>query len=417
MYGNKEGTIALANAGANLAVSVKNNSSLISLMVNIIRSGLFNTSEVNNMITEDYIKALAKPGDVYDSNISSLLANGYHDLDNTVLYVNHLVDTTVKALGKKIAASLISPDLDSQYWLLVADALERNGVMIWFADSCYDAKKISNNERISDKIYELTEKVVSGSVEASNLPGLCKAVIAICNKYNKSPSILSSILTQSSFDTLNTKEQWGMLDSAVYTDRYFGGNSSAFVKCLNKLKFKTPTRDEVSSIVDLFCHEARNFNPSDLLARLVCRKIRPYVNLLSGHDIYVIAWSPNYYFINAMVDAGLGEDLAELYSMSDVCRSVLRENGLINDDEQQNNTDAHHKNAELVRAIIKHIANDTMSQSVRQAINENPAILDDDKIQDVLNNPDYEQSATARQLKRQYDQWVALPENKNKYDM
>lgn len=408
MYGNKDGVIALANAGANLAVRGKDDRAL---MFSIIESGLFSTNEVNNMITEDYIKELNKRSDLYSGNLTSLLGFGYNKLDNATSYVNHLVDVTVKALGKESAARRLHPDLDSTYWSLTADALERNGVAILFDDSSYYVKKISNNKRIADKIYDLAEKVSNGSITAFNLAGLCKAVVAICNEYNKSPSILSDILTQSSFDAFNAKDQWVMLQSVIYTERYFGGNSSALVQCLTKLKFKAPESEDVSDVISTFCREARNYNPSDLLVRLVCRKLRPYTNLIRRYDIYTIAQSTNYRFIDAMVDAGIGEDLAKELYMSDVCRSVLRSNDIITDNTQQSN------DAKLVRSIVHHIANDTMSTSVRQAINENPAILDNDKIQDALNDPANEHSVTARQLKRQYDQWAALPENKKKYDL
>lgn len=408
MFQNKDGVIALANAGANLAVRGKDDRAL---MFSIIESGLFSTNEVNNMITEDYIKELNKRSDLYSGNLTSLLGFGYNKLDNATSYVNHLVDVTVKALGKESAARRLHPDLDSTYWSLTADALERNGVAILFDDSSYYVKKISNNKRIADKIYDLAEKVSNGSITAFNLAGLCKAVVAICNEYNKSPSILSDILTQSSFDAFNVKDQWVMLQSVIYTERYFGGNSSALVQCLTKLKFKAPESEDVSDVISTFCREARNYSPSDLLVRLVCRKLRPYTNLLRKYDIYTIAQSTNYRFIDAMVDAGIGEDLAKESIMSDVCRSVLRSNDIITDNTQQSN------DAKLVRSIVHHIANDTMSTSVRQAINENPAILDNDKIQDALNDPANEHSVTARQLKRQYDQWASLPENKKKYDL
>lgn len=407
MFQNKDGVIALANAGANLAVRGKDDRAL---MFSIIESGLFSTNEVNNMITEDYIKEFDKSTN-YNSNLSSLLGYGYNKLDNATSYVNHLVDVTVKVFGKESAARRLHPDLDRPYWLLTADALERNGVAIFFDDSSYYVKKISNNKQIADKIYDLAEKVSNGSIAAFNLAGLCKAVVAICNEYNKSPSILSDILTQSSFDAFNAKDQWVMIQSVIYTERYFGGNSAALVQCLTKLKFKAPESEDVSDVINTFCREARNYNPSDLLVRLVCRKLRPYTNLLSKYDIYTIAQSTNYRFIDAMVDAGIGEDLAKESIMSDVCRSVLRSNDIITDNTQQSN------DAKLVRSIVHHIANDTMSTSVRQAINENPAILDNDKVQDALNDPANEHSVTARQLKRQYDQWAALPENKKKYDL
>lgn len=407
MFQNKDGVIALANAGANLAVRGRDDRAL---MFSIIESGLFSTNEVNNMITEDYIKEFDKSTN-YSSNLTSLLGYGYNKLDNATSYVNHLVDITVKVFGKESAARRLHPDLDSPYWLLTADALERNGVAILFDDSSYYVKKISNNKQIADKIYDLAEKVSNGSIAAFNLAGLCKAVVAICNEYNKSPSILSDILTQSSFDAFNAKDQWVMLQSVIYTEHYFGGNSSALVQCLTKLKFKAPESEDVSDVIDTFCREARNYSPSDLLVRLVCRKLRPYTNLLSKYNIYTIAQSTNYRFIDAMVDAGIGEDLAKESIMSDVCRSVLRSNDIITDNTQQSN------DAKLVRSIVHHIANDTMSTSVRQAINENPAILDNDKIQDALNDPANEHSVTARQLKRQYDQWAALPENKKKYDL
>jgi hypothetical protein len=169
--------------------------------------------------------------------------------------------------------------------------------------------------------------------------------------------------------------------------------------------------DEISHLVNIFCREARNFDPSDLLVRLVCRKIRPYTSLLSKNDIFTIAQSTNYRFIDSMVDAGIGEDLARESHMSDVCRSVLRSNDIVPADDQQQS------DVKLVKLIIQNIANDTMFPSVRQAINENPAILDNDKIQSALNDPANENSVTARQLKRQYDQWAALPENKKKYDL
>jgi hypothetical protein len=413
MYGNKEGTIALSNAGANLVVPGKDKRTL---MMSIIDSGLFTSAEVMGMITEQYFRNWITNNNTYTS-ISDIIYEGCLKLGNERNFTNHVVDMLFKATTPDVACSKLNTHMDSKStWLLVADAVARNGYTMKFISSSYYANKIARDKQMADKIYDQAEQVAQGNLKPSDLSALVKAVMAICSVQHKPLDILGNILTQSTFDELTAEDQWNTLISAIYAEKDFGESSCvALSKGLTKLKFKSPTSKDIGGVLHTYCTGDRNIIHNNDLRRLVCRKIRPYIKTIDEYDIRNnIAYSKDPLFINNMIDAGLGEALAAVtYGMSDVCRSELRSAGLISDsgERPRESDDAH-----LIRRIIRHISDDTMSTEVRRKINEDPSILANDSIQSALDDPSNADSVTARQLKRQYDQWYATTD-KPKYDL
>lgn len=414
MYGNKEGTIALANAGANLVVPGKDQRTL---MMSIIDSGLFTSAEVMGMITEQYFRNWITNNNTYTS-VSDIIYEGCTKLGNERNFTNHVVDMLFKATTPDVACSKLNTHMDSKStWLLVADAVARNGYTMKFISSSYYANKIARDKQMADKIYDQAEQVAQGNLKPSDLSALVKAVMAICSVQHKPLDILGNILTQSTFDELTAEDQWNTLTSAIYAERDFGEASCvALSKGLTKLKFKSPTSKDLGGVLHNYCTGDRNIIHNSDLRRLVCRKIRPYIKTIDEYDIRNnIAYSKDPLFIANMIDAGLGEALASVtYGMSDACRSELRSAGLISDsggERPRESDDAH-----LIRRIIRHISDDTMSTEVRRKINEDPSILANDSIQNALDDPSNAGSVTARQLKRQYDQWYATAD-KPKYDL
>ena len=413
MYGNKEGTIALSNAGANLVVPGKDQRTL---MMSIIDSGLFTSAEVMNMITVQYFRNWITNNNTYTS-VSDIIDEGCLKLGNERNFTNHVVDMLFKATTPNVACSKLNTHMDNKStWLLVADAMAKNGYTMKFMSSSYYANKIARDKQMADKIYNQAEQVGQGNLKPSDLSALVKAVMAICSVQHKPLDILSNILTQSTFDELTAEDQWNTLTSAIYAERDFGEASCvALSKGLTKLKFKSPTSQDLGGVLHNYCTGDRNIIHNNDLRRLVCRKIRPYIKTIDEYDIRNnIAYSKDPLFIDNMIDAGLGEALASVtYGMSDVCRSELRSAGLISDsgERPRESDDAH-----LIRRIIRHITDDTMSTEVRRKINEDPSILANDSIQNALDDPSNADSVTARQLKRQYDQWYATAD-KPKYDL
>lgn len=413
MYGNKEGTIALSNAGANLVVPGKDKRTL---MMSIIDSGLFTSAEVMGMITEQYFRNWITNNNTYTS-ISDIINEGCLKLGNERNFTNHVVDMLFKATTPDVACNKLCTHIDSKStWLLVADAMAKNGYTMKFISSSYYANKIARDKQMADKIYDQAEQVAQGNLKPSDLSALVKAVMAICSVQHKPLDILGNILTQSTFDELTAEDQWSTLTSAIYAEKDFGEASCvALSKGLTKLRFKSPTPKSLGGVLHSYCTGDRNIIHNSDLRRLICRKIRPYIKTIDEYDIRNnIAYSKDPLFINNMIDAGLGEALASVtYGMSDVCRSELRSAGLISDSgERPHEND----NANLIRRIVRHITDDTMSAEVRRKINEDPSILADDSIQNALDDPSNADSVTARQLKRQYDQWYATTD-KPKYDL
>lgn len=413
MYGNKEGTIALSNAGANLVVPGKDKRTL---MMSIIDSGLFTSAEVMGMITEQYFRNWITNNNTYTS-ISDIIYEGCLKLGNERNFTNHVVDMLFKATTPDVACSKLNTHMDSKStWLLVADAVARNGYTMKFISSSYYANKIARDKQMADKIYDQAEQVAQGNLKPSDLSALVKAVMAICSVQHKPLDILGNILTQSTFDELTAEDQWNTLISAIYAEKDFGESSCvALSKGLTKLKFKSPTSKDIGGVLHTYCTGDRNIIHNNDLRRLVCRKIRPYIKTIDEYDIRNnIAYSKDPLFIDNMIDAGLGEALASVtYGMSDVCRSELRSAGLVSDSGER---PRENDNANLIRRIIRHISDDTMSTEVRRKINEDPSILANDSIQSALDDPSNADSVTARQLKRQYDQWYATTD-KPKYDL
>lgn len=413
MYGNKEGTIALSNAGANLAVPGKDKRTL---MMSIIDSGLFTSAEVMSMITAQYFRNWITNNNTYTS-ISDIIDEGCLKLGDERNFTNHVVDMLFKATTPDVACSKLNTHMDSKStWLLVADAVARNGYTMKFISSSYYANKIARDKQMADKIYDQAEQVGQGNLKPSDLSALVKAVMAICSVQHKPLDILSNILTQSTFDELTAEGQWNTLTSAIYAEKDFGESSCvALSKCLTKLKFKSPTSHDLGGVLHTYCTGDRNIIHNSDLRRLICRKIRPYIKTIDEYDIRNnIAYSKDPLFIDNMIDAGLGEALASVtFGMSDVCRSELRSAGLLSDSGER---PRENDNANLIRRIIRHITDDTMSTEVRRQINEDPSILANDSIQSALDDPSNADSVTARQLKRQYDQWYATAD-KPKYDL
>lgn len=413
MYGNKEGTIALSNAGANLVVPGKDKRTL---MMSIIDSGLFTSDEVMSLITVQYFRNWITNNNTYTS-ISDIIDEGCLKLGNERNFTNHVVDMLFKATTPDVACSKLNTHMDSKStWLLVADAMAKNGYTMKFISSSYYANKIARDKQMADKIYDQAEQVAQGNLKPTDLSALVKAVMAICNIQHKPLDILGNILTQSTFDELTAEDQWNTLTSAIYAEKDFGEASCvALSKGLTKLKFKPPTSKDIGGVLHTYCTGDRNIIHNNDLRRLVCRKIRPYIKTIDEYDIRNnIAYSKDPLFIDNMIDAGLGEALASVtFGMSDVCRSELRSAGLLSDNGER---PRENDNANLIRRIIRHITDDTMSTEVRRKINEDPSILANDSIQSALDDPSNADSVTARQLKRQYDQWYATAD-KPKYDL
>lgn len=406
MYNNKEGTLALSNAGADLAILGRDDATLI---VNIINSGLFNTEEIVSMITEDFMKKFIER----DFYISRLLTIGCAKCNNPELFLDNLIKTTLKVTDKPaIINNGLSVRVNTRYWLMVANALERNGRAIYlYSRDSYFISQIVERREVADKVYELAEKIGNGILKTSSLSAYCAAVIEICNKYNKSADVLENLLKQDIFDDFSPFYQWETLSLA--TDKAVEAGST-LVRCLNKLKFKKPTPEMLYDVISNYSGliwQTNNKVPSSL-TRLVCRKIKPYAGIISGSGIARIASMDDRLFIEEMIDAGLGEELAGSWSMSRTCRQELEKEGISNIGHSH---DRETKSV-LINNIIYHIYNDTMDQDIRQRINEDPEILGNERIQDALNDPSNEDSVTAAQLKRQYDQWLASAE-KPKYDM
>ena len=408
-YNNKEGTLALANAGADLAIVGDS----AALMVNIINSKLFSANEIVSMITEDFMRKYIEK----DFFIRPMISSGCSNLDNPNLFLDKLISTTLKVTNKPtVICNGLSVNVNSPYWFIVADALERNGRAIYISgDDDYVISMVVEQRKVANKVYDLAEKIGNGVLKTGSLTGYCRAVIGVCNKYNKSVNVLENLLKQDVFNDFSPYYQWEILSLATDDERENEVVSDTLIRCLNKLKFKKPTPDMLYNVI-YNCSEIGNLDmngeiPSSI-TRLVCKKIKPYARIINDIGITRIAGMRDRLFIEEMIDAGLGEDLAACWALSNVCKQELEKAGIPNIGKPRNSLSGNG----LINRIIYHIYNDTMDQSTRQVINEDPEILSNEIIQDALNDPSNEDSVTAAQLKRQYDQWLASGE-KPKYDM
>lgn len=408
IYNNKEGTLALANAGADLAIVGKNDT----LLNNIIYSGLFSEKEIAGMITEDFMKNFLDR----HFGLANLLATGCGKFNNPELFLDRLISTAYKVTDKpEVIDEYLSVGIASKHWYMVASALERNGRAIKLdTHSKYLTNQITKDSKIADKIYTLVEKVGNGIIKTTNLASYCIAAIEICNKYNKPVKVLENLLTQNIFNEFSSEQQWKVLLLAISEASTTSGTNSTLIKCISKLKFSRPKGDielyRIISAYELLIMQTYNKVPNQV-TRLVCKKIKPYVDLMDNEEIRAIANMHDRLFIAEMIDAGLGEELAGCLSMSKECRQELEKAGISNIGERRDST-----RADLIKDVVRRIRSDSMNQATRQLIDKDPEILSDKRIQDALNDPSNIDSVTATLLKRQYAQWAASAE-KPKYDM
>lgn len=146
---------------------------------------------------------------------------------------------------------------------------------------------------------------------------------------------------------------------------------------------------------------------------------------LDSTDINIAIRIGSEYLIQYLIDNGLADKI--IYAVDDMnddltevklCRKVLAENG-VSDQRNHLSRDAIYSLDErnrIINNILSHIKKDTMSTEIRRIVDSDPSILDDDRIQDALNDSANADSVTARQFKRQYDQWYAT-QDKPKYDL
>lgn len=416
-----------------MVIRSNNNESLLALV--LAGASWYGSDEYRNVINasneDTFNKILDKDftGNVkaYLYILSEILLKSWNKFKSDSITNKILSIAFNNASDKRSILQLIdriggSRQLQADYYIAVMDACYKNG---WvpaidnFTDSDY------NNQPLCKKLFDSLNLLREGKVKLYDPSSLyLSTVIYIGNKYNWEMGDLSNILTQSYMDS--HKEDWQY--RFIY---YFAtsGQSSELVNVLKRIKLKRFSGYDFRNIIQLIADR----NDSDL-ARALCKQMRSYLinELLDQYNYFVldkIVGSKNEYFINYIIGIDTSKEFINLLieqceeeiergneSRASVCIKVLQDNGYSITSDSKSNARNDRKNRLLIRKIVEFINDDRMTSDIRQEINNNPSILDNEDIQKALNDPSNEHSVTARQLKRQYDQWAAAAE-KPKYDM
>lgn len=273
-----------------------------------------------------------------------------------------------------------------------------------------------NNRYISKMLFNTVNDVCSGKLKLYDGSSEYFNIIDfISNKYGWTIDNITDILTQSVIDQQSARWGWRYIIRAEESDK---------IKLLRKFKFKRLTQLDFSTyILPLL-----NTNNKELI-RALFKQTRLYI--IGNIDHYIsnglasyITGIKNKYFFECLLDLDdsgyIGNKLAHFCSRSayrtnsQVCIDALAEAGYDLDKAEIDYNKVKNNNL-LINDIIDHINDDTMSTNTRRAIEADPSILANSRIQDALNKAD-DDNTTARQIRTMYDRWAATAE-KDKYDM
>jgi ankyrin repeat protein len=404
---NNEGLIALVLAGANWSGDDVGN--IGRSIVSASNENTFSKILDKNFTTN--IKA-------YLYNLSNIICIAWNKFKSDSI-TNKIISIAFNVTSNKVSILQLLDRIDDRgqadYYISVMNACYKNG---WIPG--IDIIRNYSNRDLCKKIFESLNLLREGKVKLYDPYGLyLSTVISIGEKYNWELGDISNVLTQEDMDSHN--EEW-QCRFIYHFAKY--GHSSDLAKILKRIKLKQFTDYDFREIIDLII----DGNDYDL-ARALCKQMRPYLirEILGQHSYYIakIAGGRNEYFINYIIGIDTSKELINRLIQicaeagehrNSLCVKALQDNGYSITNDAGDSTENDVKKRKLINKIVEFINDDRMSSDVRQAINNDPSILDNEDIQEALNDPKNEHSVTARQLKRQYDQWAATIE-KPKYDM
>lgn len=267
------------------------------------------------------------------------------------------------------------------------------------------------NQTMAADLLELHKKAVTDKLKIrGSISRFVEHCYTLCKIAKQSPIFLGDLLTPQLLSKLDYVELNTLF---VYAIR---GDNQIVLRSLASSKKKLIASYVIRSVKDYNYHNLRLITKiidKDTLSSLDSYDIKLAILLNSEHLI-------QYFIDNDLADKILYviDDMNDDNSAVKLCRKVLVENG-VGDQRNHLSKDAVYnrdRRNSIINSILAHIKNDTMSTEIRRIVDSDPSILDDDKIQNALSDSANTDSATARQFKRQYDQWAAT-QDKPKYDL
>lgn len=359
-------------------------------------------------------------------NFSTSLHRFYSEL----LYIGDITVAQYEAIMKTIIENAAGVYDISRYAL---DNEIREGTVV---TSVQFAKKFNYcvmpfpdaiSQRNRDKknleaLFDICKECTNGSLKRYTLN-----ISSFLNIYYTLADALGIKLSSSDYEAMfNNAEFVSKLDdnevgNVVYES--FENKNIAILNALVKNKVRRCPLTKSISIVFKFINNNNNKDLTKTLIKLTSKKLSSNLQYYARD---VVGRMNNEYFIEYLIDAGMGDSLYEvclgsvgLSETDNACVKVLKENGYEFPSNYKDSLDmslrlksankAKSDREYMISKIIKRIKDDEWDRSMEQAVTDDPTLLLEDEVQDAIEKNN---TFTSRQLKRKI---AALP--KDVYDL
>ena len=272
------------------------------------------------------------------------------------------------------------------------------------------------------RLLELCRECASGSLKRYNLS--IESFLAI---YNALAEVTDTKLSVSDYDAMFSNAEFlsnlsnDEVGQIVYDS--FENKNTTILNALVKSKVRRcPVKTSIS-IVLKFINNNRDKDLTKTLIKLTNKKLPDNMRYYTRD---VVGRVNNEYFIEYLIDAGMGDSLYEvclnsvgLSETDNTCVKVLKENGYEFPSDYKDSLDkstqirlannAKESRNYTINGIISKIERDEWSRDLERAVTEDPTLLLEDEVQDAIEKNN---TFTSRQLKRKI---AALP--KDIYDL
>lgn len=283
-------------------------------------------------------------------------------------------------------------------------------------------KNPNRNTKDLERLLELCRECASGNLKRNNL-----SIEEFLDIYYALAEITGAKLSASDYDAMFNNAEFlsKLTDDEVGQVVYdsFKNKNTAILNALVKNKVR---RCPVTTSISIVLRFINNNNNKDLTKTLIKLTNKKFTNQLKYYTRDVAKQVVNEYFIEYLVDAGMGDSLYEtclgsvgLSETDNACVKVLKENGYEFPSNYQDSSDilqrirlangAKNTRDYMISKIIDSIERDEWSRGLEASVTGDPTLLLEDEVQDAI---EQNNTFTSRQLKRKI---AALP--KDVYDL
>lgn len=402
---NKKGTLALIKAGATLEYSDWFEGTNVAIL--LIESKMISSDEIARILRKIYIRPQLSHDHLY--GILRLLKEAEKHISDIRPLIKEVIETLIELNILRIAEPIFDKSYkDKNIWFTVADILEEKGFAMIMPEDVTDHL---NDEELSRFTLEQAIKVANCKLAITgNELKFYTRIEYICAHTND-----KKLFTIDLFKLKEPGTRWNLLLKAFRIKAI----DSKLCKFLSKEKWGIEYNciiavDQVIQELALKPDTEKDVN------RMLCNKVKLYLESVinnNSNTATLLFKSRNEMLIYTAIDAGLGEIACASKELSSEWKTMLEEAGYVipKTDKERKYLIKKSKEKQLRRAMVKLICSDirlgALSRKSRELIEQDPSLLDDDKVQRHLENGD-ENDGMISYLRDRYNQW--LEENKDK---